>query len=115
MTKMNPEIKAMWVAALRSGDYKQGRELLKEGNQYCCLGVLCDLFKKEAKKKYSFMDLSADDSETPGPEVCIWAALPSDDPTVQIGRRRRLSRHNDGSGTKARTFAEIADAIEAQL
>jgi hypothetical protein len=29
-----------WVAALRSGEYKQGREALMRGDKYCCLGVL---------------------------------------------------------------------------
>lgn len=35
-----------WVAALRSGLYKQGRGRLKRGRGYCCLGVaneVCDL------------------------------------------------------------------------
>lgn len=49
---MNPEIKAQWVAALRSGDYLQGVGSLRyEGGfdgsmRYCCLGVLCDLAVK---------------------------------------------------------------------
>ena len=39
--KMNPKLKARWVEALRSGDYKQGTKFLRtnEGT-YCCLGVL---------------------------------------------------------------------------
>jgi hypothetical protein len=45
---MNPEIKAQWVAALRSGDYQQGKGALHQystGNPdlFCCLGVLCHL------------------------------------------------------------------------
>jgi hypothetical protein len=52
-TKMDPEQKARWVEALRSGDYKQGPGALhvaaKYGkaddthNYYCCLGVQCNL------------------------------------------------------------------------
>jgi hypothetical protein len=43
--KMNPELQARWVAALRSGSYKQGRGSLwrSDSNTYCCLGVLCDI------------------------------------------------------------------------
>lgn len=48
--RMNAAIKTRWVAALRSGDYVQGRELLHydagiDGTspRFCCLGVLCDL------------------------------------------------------------------------
>ena len=32
-----------WVEALRSGDYKQGRQSLRQWDNYCCLGVACDL------------------------------------------------------------------------
>lgn len=31
------------ITALRSEEYKQGRSRLKSGDQYCCLGVLCDI------------------------------------------------------------------------
>lgn len=41
--KMNPEVKERWVAALRSGKYRQTRGTLNEGDvSFCCLGVLCD-------------------------------------------------------------------------
>jgi hypothetical protein len=40
---MNIEYKAKWLAALRSGEYKQGRKFLKKNGSYCCLGVLCDV------------------------------------------------------------------------
>lgn len=35
--------KDRWVAALRSGKYKQGFETLHPDDTFCCLGVLCDL------------------------------------------------------------------------
>lgn len=43
---MKPEIKKLWVDALRSGQYKQGRERLQQHGLFCCLGVLCDLAVK---------------------------------------------------------------------
>ena len=44
---MTPELKARWIAALRSGEYTQGRYSLKtkEGH-YCCLGVLCMVLER---------------------------------------------------------------------
>jgi hypothetical protein len=41
---MKKKIAMRWVAALRSGKYRQGsgRLLLEDGSR-CCLGVLCDL------------------------------------------------------------------------
>lgn len=40
---MDAEIKKKWVEALRSGRYKQGYGRLHGDNNYCCLGVLCDV------------------------------------------------------------------------
>ncbi len=40
---MNPELKAKWVASLRSGDYPQSIARLKQSDGWCCLGVLCDV------------------------------------------------------------------------
>lgn len=37
-----------WLTALESGDYEQGNSVLRNrGDQFCCLGVACDLFKAE--------------------------------------------------------------------
>lgn len=57
--KLIPEVKTLWLDALRSGDYLQGDgylayidpdENLDDDGQpvvrYCCLGVLCDLAVK---------------------------------------------------------------------
>lgn len=40
--KLDTEIKELWLAALRSGDYKQGSSYLWNPleNTFCCLGVL---------------------------------------------------------------------------
>lgn len=44
---MNKELVKDWVAALRSGDYQQGRQALRnKDNEFCCLGVLCDISKE---------------------------------------------------------------------
>ncbi len=42
---MKQEYKAPWLIALRSGEYKQGREKLKDSGKYCCLGVLLEVTK----------------------------------------------------------------------
>jgi hypothetical protein len=50
---MNSEIKKLWLRALRSGEYKQGvcalRKITSGGYEFCCLGVLCDLYTKQEK------------------------------------------------------------------
>lgn len=37
------ELLRKWVEALESGKYRQGRSGLRADDQYCCLGVVCDL------------------------------------------------------------------------
>ncbi len=104
---MNPEIKASWVAALRSGEYDQGEGLLKfnetetEKASYCCLGVLCDLAvqagvlgtpHRRASGSWSFgLEDEADPynylnySETVLPDsVREWAGLENTDPCFQL-------------------------------
>ena len=46
MKSINKELVRQWVEALRSGKYKQGRSALRNiDNEFCCLGVLCDISK----------------------------------------------------------------------
>lgn len=47
---MNKQIKRLWVKALKSGKYKQTKESLRDRKGYCCLGVLCDIFKQRTRK-----------------------------------------------------------------
>ena len=46
---MDERIKDQWVKALRSGEYIQTRGELRAclTNNFCCLGVLCDIMKEE--------------------------------------------------------------------
>lgn len=37
-----------WLAALRSGKYKQGKDALRTAdNKFCCLGVYCDILQEK--------------------------------------------------------------------
>jgi hypothetical protein len=38
---MDAKLKADWVKALRSGEYRQGRGEFEGARGFCCLGVLC--------------------------------------------------------------------------
>jgi hypothetical protein len=44
-SKLNKNARA-WVRALRSGKYKQGKNQLRSGDRFCCLGVACELAVK---------------------------------------------------------------------
>lgn len=40
---MIAEMAKRWTDALRSGEYEQGKDWLRKGDRFCCLGVLCDV------------------------------------------------------------------------
>lgn len=53
---MRKDVAKKWVKALRSGKYNQGQGCLKQTNRnnktyHCCLGVLCELYNDEMRKK----------------------------------------------------------------
>jgi hypothetical protein len=46
------EFYTQWLAALRSGEYQQGKGQLNCDNTYCCLGVACDIAVKEGMGRW---------------------------------------------------------------
>jgi hypothetical protein len=126
MGKMNPEIKADWVKALRSEQYKQGVGALRTNvdgeRRFCCLGVLADravLAGVVDWKPYQSAPEAAIEGEWQIlPEaVRVWAGLEDWNPDVAIRvpdgacPTNSLAELND-SGM---TFAEIAELIEERL
>jgi hypothetical protein len=93
---MDQELKAKWVAALRSGDYKQCKGKMNLDDTFCCLGVLRGLLPQELR----FID----DPALLTKEQSLAVGLTPD-------RQRGLSTMNDSGNT----FAEIADHIERNL
>lgn len=126
--EMDPAIRARWVAALRSGEYEQGRHQLRtDHGGLCCLGVLCELAVADGvipAAEYSFGEWVYDenDTELPAP-VREWAGLMTCNPWAPVdadGNGATLAELNDGCdaglhGPDERepwTFAQIADLIE---
>jgi len=52
------EHRRQWIEALRSGNYKQGTGTLRAGDNYCCLGVAC-----EVSELGKWVPLNADENE----------------------------------------------------
>jgi hypothetical protein len=117
---MKKEIAEKWVQALRSGGYKQTKEVLRNSDGFCCLGVLCDLYKKEpnsnvdwqhnkGKDYYSFFD---DESCLPKP-VLEWSGIKILTARYSYGSigGNTLIYHNDSGAT----FLQIADIIEREV
>jgi hypothetical protein len=114
---MNKEVKEKWLAALRSGEYKQGRHALKQDNNFCCLGVLCDIYSKEKNvpwEKLGNYDNILDSKTILPDKIKSWAELPEQDPSVDTNididiEKETLSGLND---IYHYNFNRIADIIE---
>jgi hypothetical protein len=113
---MKPEIKAKWVKALRSGEYKQGRNRLRDGDSFCCLGVLCNLHAQDHPKTAATQNNPAvylGYSQTTPPRVARWAGLTIDG---YEDEENELMWRNDGlNGRPKHNFRQIADYIEKNL
>jgi hypothetical protein len=120
---VNKEVKKKWVDALRSGEYAQGRSSLRDHDEYCCLGVLCELAVKEgviAPPTYSDgVWRYVGDQEYYLPRVVMdWAELTEEDPKVDPGEDSEFSEWNTlaqmNDGAQA-DFDQIAEMIEECL
>ena len=93
---MDAEIKRKWVQALRSGKYEQTKGLLKSPDgAFCCIGVLGAIQSMDFKIK----DLRSS---------TIMSKYSAGLSTIS---QLKLANMND----EGRSFAEIADYIEANL
>lgn len=131
---MNPQVKEKWINALRSGEYKQGREKLRSPNGYCCLGVLCDLYSKEKEIEWTFKEAFEEENTQPvdrwyfdgeseflPQSVKEWAELEQINPLIKIdvddpwedpwSYHEEVANLND----TGYTFTAIANLIEQQL
>lgn len=105
---MRESVKKKWADALRSGEYQQCGGALRNGDSYCCLGVLCDVYRKTRHKgKWSGsrfeVDTVGDKSELPIP-VYKWAGLDSADPEIGGEYATIL---NDEIGADFKTIAKL--------
>lgn len=132
--RMNPEVKARWVEALRSGRYPRAKGALcvldpddldrRTVLGYCCLGVLTELAVDAGVLDVS-PDTSGGGNRAYGArresaylpdEVVRWAELSSRNPIVRSGEgvfnhSRSLAALNDQDVP----FGVIADLVEEQL
>ena len=113
---MNQRIKGLWIDALLSGEFVQGRYSLRgDANERCCLGVLCEVHSKQTGKKWKGRKYLKQDGALSN-YVLAWAGLDTGSAyacCVPIPPRREmtLARLNDNG----KTFAEIAAIIKEHL
>lgn len=126
---MNQEIKDQWVNALTNGEYHQGTGELKTlKDEFCCLGVLCDLAVKAGVAKWLYQpstgwllipanvtmeeakDVGAVGSATLPRFVTEWAGMTKHEhnPTVvRDGDHIALTQANDSLELPFTTIAEL--------
>jgi hypothetical protein len=109
---MDADVKAKWVAALRSGNYKQIKAGLRKGDNFCCLGVLCDIVNPDGwtdkvnalgYRDFQFVG-DHNDCELPA-TLRVKVGIP-------VGMILPLISMND---SQSKPFTEIADYIEQNL
>lgn len=127
---MNPEVKSLWLEALRNDTYQQGKLMLRPTlDTFCCLGVLCDIATKyndsigvswgdsEEHQGQSMYysgtwenddDQLKEDSELPWP-VKRWAGLDNENPKVEIPDPFWVKQHDEDPPMKLVTLAELND------
>jgi hypothetical protein len=111
---MKKTVMKKWVSALRSGKYKQGAGQLRDSDdQFCCLGVLCDLHRRETgrgrwRKGTYFCDDDCHYEVAPD-AVADWAGLNERNPILP---RAFASGSLAGLNDAGEEFADIADHIE---
>lgn len=109
---MNKRVKRLWLKALRSGKYPQGKNALRADGSFCCLGVLCDLYRESEGGQWKGSFFVTENSihsmsQLPIP-VVRWAGLERSNP--RIGDFDAIQLNDSGF-----TFAEIADKVDEYL
>lgn len=118
--RLPKEFTEKWIAALRSGEYKQGEGLLlndvgfeqKEVAEdaeceFCCLGIACLITGSE---KITLCGAEWIQEEIkPNTPIELMGTM-SENKLVKV-----LSKMNDGDGCDKKTFPEIADWITANV
>ena len=111
-----------WVEALRSGKYSQCEGTLQNVEGYCCLGVACDVYEKEAevklpRNKHGFYEL---DTLSGGFKVVRdWLGLVDSEGGMPPFKGQKDQRYIYTTLTKLNdharmSFNEIADVIESR-
>jgi hypothetical protein len=121
MSRVNKANMRAWVAALRSGEYAQGRERLAQWNgsswSYCCLGVACDLAMKDGVQiqvERRNNSLVFDGTALALPErVMDWLGLERSNPWIGVREDGTSIAATHANDSLRWTFEQIADGIES--
>ncbi len=112
--KLEPEFKAKWIAALRSGEYKQGMNWLLKEDKYCCLGVAGAICNISTNTLESHSTLSGSIDFAVIPRTIKGNAVPGSAVSFLTSRNDGNTSSINPNGEKW-DFNQIADWIEENL
>ncbi len=120
---MNQRVKGLWLEALESGEYAKGKGRLRYGEAYCCLGVLCDLYRKEKGKEWEKVQIDEEEQAYKyAGQDCIlpaivqeWAELKRCNPYIGTDKEGSLMTAVSANDDGGMTFKEIAKGIKKNL
>lgn len=105
---MRKKLKNEWIAALRSGEYKQAKNVLHSADGgFCCIGVLADIGLEFDWEQDSPKDNWGVDGG------CV--SMLFDTQLDLLGLGVEVARELAGMNDSGNTFNEIADWIEENL
>jgi hypothetical protein len=117
---MDKDFKEKWIEALRGDEYAQGRCALNEDNNFCCLGVLADIYINEIGGEWKISSFSG--LKTPifiinGEKVeSFHVGNLSEELRVELDlSQKQISTLIELNDYKKCSFEEIADYIEKNL
>ena len=100
----------IWVEALRSGKFKQGKGALLTGEGYCCLGVACALYQEAGNR----LAAKVFDGGWLPDVVKIWLGLSSYNGHYFGSDGKMTWLVNDNDYGYGKTFHQIATIIESE-
>lgn len=116
--KSREEVIKLWTAALRSGEYRQTRERLRnDAGGFCCLGVLCDLNAKSGGDQWAQgwgVTKQYMDEELNLPQQLAEFIVKPDLLNEETSHDRIVGEFAIKNDSGA-SFAHLADIIEARL
>lgn len=114
---MEKNVKEKYLKALRSSKFRQAKDFLKLRSNFCALGLLCEIYRREVKRgkwvgpfigkrgekdAYCFKVNGEFSIELPSKTICDWASVSVEDCLT-------IYKMNDLEGLN---FSQIADKIE---
>ena len=98
-----------WITALESGEYKQRKNFLRVGNEYCCFGVACELANIPQIKNKTGRYAYNGETQTPPVALQVYLGFTARNPVIKLNTQDRtnLDVMNDGG----ENFETIARTI----